>query len=222
MQRLFQTRRISRFGVRLNILEIAYKSLVESVLTYNLTSWYGHLNFKLKNSLVKVTNIVVIIGRPQSKLREFRTSRCIGEAECIFKDPAILKHTTLYEQFVLFPSGRWFLMPSAKTNIYKIYFVPAAVGFLNQKVWFSLMFFNVLVCFVVGLCVCMYIWFSLVWSDIFQPVVYRNSLCASQHCRLTLLFQVQEIVLRKLRCTHSNIWDERFWKCCKYNETTDF
>ncbi len=29
--------------------------------------------------------------------------------------------------------------------------------------------------------------------------LYRNSLCASQHCRL--LFQVQEIVLRKMRCT---------------------
>ncbi len=29
--------------------------------------------------------------------------------------------------------------------------------------------------------------------------IYRNSLCASQHCRL--LFQVQEIVLRKMRCT---------------------
>ncbi len=39
--------------------------------------------------------------------------------------------------------------------------------------------------------------------------LYRNSLCASQHCRL--LFQVQEIVLRKMRCTHSNIWVELFW-----------
>ncbi len=29
--------------------------------------------------------------------------------------------------------------------------------------------------------------------------LYRNSLCASQHCRL--LFQVQEIVHRKMRCT---------------------
>ncbi len=39
--------------------------------------------------------------------------------------------------------------------------------------------------------------------------LYRNSLCASQHCRL--LFQVQEIVLRELRRTHSNIWVELFW-----------
>ncbi len=39
--------------------------------------------------------------------------------------------------------------------------------------------------------------------------LYRNSLCASQHCRL--LFQVQEILLRKMRCTHSNIWVGLFW-----------
>ncbi len=38
---------------------------------------------------------------------------------------------------------------------------------------------------------------------------FRNRLCASQHCRL--LFQVQEIVLRKMHCTHSNIWVELFW-----------
>ncbi len=37
----------------------------------------------------------------------------------------------------------------------------------------------------------------------------RNSLCASQHCKL--LLQVQENVLCKMRCTHSNIWVELFW-----------
>ncbi len=42
-------------------------------------------------------------------------------------------------------------------------------------------------------------------------LLYRNRLCASQHCRLTLLFQVQEIVLRKMRRTYSNIWVELFW-----------
>ncbi len=131
MQRLFLIRRISRFGVSQNILEIAYKSLVESVLTYNLTSWYGHLNCKQKNSLARVINIASkIIGRPQSKLGEVYTSRCVGKAECILKDPT----HPLCDQFVLLPSGRRFLMPRAKTNIYKRSFVPAAVGFLSQKV----------------------------------------------------------------------------------------
>ncbi len=131
MQRLFLIRRISRFGVSQNILEIAYKSLVESVLTYNLTSWYGHLNCKQKNSLARVTNIASkIIGRPQSKLGEVYTSRCVGKAERILIDPT----HPLCDQFVLLPSGRRFLMPRAKTNIYKRSFVPAAVGFLSQKV----------------------------------------------------------------------------------------
>ncbi len=38
--------------------------------------------------------------------------------------------------------------------------------------------------------------------------LYRNSLCAHL---AWLLSQVQEIVLRKIRCTHSNIWVELFW-----------
>ncbi len=37
--------------------------------------------------------------------------------------------------------------------------------------------------------------------------LYRNSLCASLHCS----FQVQEIVLRKMCCTHSNICVVLLW-----------
>ncbi len=32
-----------KFGVIQNILEVSYKSMVKHVLTFNLTSWYGHL-----------------------------------------------------------------------------------------------------------------------------------------------------------------------------------
>jgi len=39
--------------------------------------------------------------------------------------------------------------------------------------------------------------------------LYRNSLCAGQHC--WLLSQVQETILHKTRCTQSNIWVELFW-----------
>ncbi len=51
------------------------------------------------------------------------------------------------------------------------------------------------------------------WKAGIGPL-YRNRLCASQHCKLTLLFQVQEIVLHKMHCTHSNIWGvlEQYWK----------
>ncbi len=41
------------------------------------------------------------------------------------------------------------------------------------------------------------------------PHFIETAFVDSWHCRL--LFQVQEIVLRKMRCTHSNIWVELFW-----------
>ncbi len=76
--------RIGRFGVSQNTLEIAYKSLVERVLTCNLTSWYKHQKY----SLASVTNIASkTIGRPQSKLGEVYASRCAGKAKCVLKDP---------------------------------------------------------------------------------------------------------------------------------------
>ncbi len=37
--------------------------------------------------------------------------------------------------------------------------------------------------------------------------LYRNSLCA----QLAGYSQVKEIVIHKMRCTHSNIWVELFW-----------
>ncbi len=45
--------------------------------------------------------------------------------------------------------------------------------------------------------------------------LYRKSLCASLQARL-LSCQVQEIVLRKLRCTHSNICIVLLWNSVVY------
>ncbi len=43
------------------------------------------------------------------------------------------------------------------------------------------------------------------------PHFIETAFVHSYHCRL--LSQVQETVLRKLRCTHSNILVELFWNC---------
>lgn len=114
MQQLF-LRRIVRFGVSQNTLEIAYKPLLESVLTYNLTSWYGHLNCKQKHNLARVTKTAsTIIGRPQSNLGEVYTSRCVENSECILKDST----HPLCDQFVLLPSGRQQRYIFIKDNLY--------------------------------------------------------------------------------------------------------
>lgn len=71
MHCLFLIRKLRSSDVSQNILEIVYMSLVESMLTYNITSWYGYLNCKQKNTLTRVINIASkVIGKPQRTLNQ--------------------------------------------------------------------------------------------------------------------------------------------------------
>lgn len=53
-QRLYLLRRLSGLGVSQQILELVYRSLVESVFTIHLPAWYCHLNCRNKNKLSRV------------------------------------------------------------------------------------------------------------------------------------------------------------------------
>jgi len=45
--------------------------LVESILQFNITAWYGNLNVKDKNKLSKIVNIAgKVIGKSQRQLRD--------------------------------------------------------------------------------------------------------------------------------------------------------
>ncbi len=64
-QILFLLRHFSGLGVSKHILELVYKSIVESVLTFHLSVWYEHLNYRLKNKLSRsVSSASKIIVRP--------------------------------------------------------------------------------------------------------------------------------------------------------------
>ncbi len=54
MQRLHLIRRLQHFGVSRHILEMVYKNLVESVICFNMTMWYGLLPVKEKQKLGRV------------------------------------------------------------------------------------------------------------------------------------------------------------------------
>ena len=45
-QCMFLLRRLRGFNVKQDILTLVYRSLIESVLTFNLTSWYNFLTEK--------------------------------------------------------------------------------------------------------------------------------------------------------------------------------
>ncbi|KAK0136900.1 hypothetical protein N1851_026922 [Merluccius polli] len=68
-QRLFLIRKLRSFGISQHILEMAYKSLVESILSFNITAWYSNLSVKNKNMLSEIVNIAEkVIGKSQKQL----------------------------------------------------------------------------------------------------------------------------------------------------------
>lgn len=70
MQRLYLLRKLNSYGVSKDILETAYKSLVESVLTFDVYTWFGNLGAKNRNKLSRIVNMgSKIVGKGQRPRR---------------------------------------------------------------------------------------------------------------------------------------------------------
>ena len=70
-QRMYLIRKLKTFDVDKKMLEMIYRSLVESILTFNIVTFYGHLTVKQKNRLSKIVNIATkLINLKQKSLND--------------------------------------------------------------------------------------------------------------------------------------------------------
>ena len=68
-QSLYSLRKLRSFGVGRHVLESVYRSLVESVLSFNIVTWYGNLSAKNRARLARVVNTASkITGVEQTQL----------------------------------------------------------------------------------------------------------------------------------------------------------
>lgn len=128
-QRMFLLRKLKTFSVSEAILELVYRSLIESVITFNLVTWYSHLTMSNKNKLARlITTASKVIGRQQRQLPELYHAAVCRKAKLIVCD---VSHP-LHACFEKLPSGRRFRVPLARKNIFKHSFIPSAVTVLNS------------------------------------------------------------------------------------------
>ena len=129
-QRLYLLRKLKSFDVSSSILEMVYRSLIESILTFSSISWFGNLSVKDKSKLIRVIKLAgKIIGSNQKQLSVLHQKYAKKIAIKILTDSS----HPLSEFFQLLPSGRRFRAPLAKRNIYKRSFVPYAISILNGR-----------------------------------------------------------------------------------------
>ena len=128
-QRLHLLRKLRSFGVSNKVLQTVYKSLVQSILTFNVSVWYNILNQKDKVMLSRIVNTASkIVGIPQAPLNELHCVSVLRKASKIVNDPS----HPLFPSFEVLPSGRRFRAPRWRKVLFKRSFVPSAVSILNS------------------------------------------------------------------------------------------
>ncbi|KAK7909723.1 hypothetical protein WMY93_014407 [Mugilogobius chulae] len=127
-QRLHLLRKLRAFGVTKDILTQVYTSLIESILVYNISSWFNFLTVKHKAKLCRIVNQASKITQtPQTSLSELYKRSVMRKATAIIEDAS----HPLHHHFSLLPSGRRYRVPLARRNIYKKSFIPTAITALN-------------------------------------------------------------------------------------------
>ena len=109
---------------------IFYKAILESLIRYGITAWFGNLTVQLKNRLANMHKTAMkIIGKKQyESIENLYNQSVMTQATKISSDPT----HPLSSEYELLPSGRRFRIPKCKTNRHKLSFVPASIKLLNN------------------------------------------------------------------------------------------
>ena len=129
-QRLFHLRQLKKFRVRSHLLLHFYTAIVESILTFSITVWFGSLDSLSRKKLQRIINRASkIIGTPLPSLDSLYHKRTLRRARKIISDPT---HPAHYA-FQLLPSGRRYRTIASRTTRLKNCFIPTAINFLNSE-----------------------------------------------------------------------------------------
>lgn len=128
-QRLYFLRILRKNNLEEKLLVSFYRCSIESVLAYCITTWYASCSAADRRALQRVINTAQkITGCPLPSLKDIFSSRCLGRAANILKDPSHPGHNL----FHLLPSGRRYRSFKTRTNRLRDSFYPIAIRELNN------------------------------------------------------------------------------------------
>ena len=127
---MYLIRKLKTFDVDKKMLEMVYRLLAESILPFNIVTFYGHLTVKQKNMLNKIVNIATkLINLKQKSLNDLYQQASSKKSRSIINNPTHPLHSC----FEIMPSGKRYRTPAFKRQLYNKSFIPSAVRFLNSQ-----------------------------------------------------------------------------------------
>ena len=130
-QRLRLLRTLSCFNVSKKALSMFYQAHICSILSFNISAWFGNLSLKNRNKLYKIFNAArKIIGNTQMPLGHIFERAILKKNG---KDIKNKKKHPLNLKFILLTSQRKNKSPNTKTNRHKNSLVPLAIKIINRN-----------------------------------------------------------------------------------------
>jgi len=127
-QRLYFLRQLKKFRMTIPIMTRFYRSVIESVLTFSNTVWYGSASRSDKTKLNRVVKTASkIAGCELPSIEKIYNQRVLRKAKSIISDT---QHPANH-LFQLLPSGRRYRCTKSKSTRLKNSFYPTAVKLLN-------------------------------------------------------------------------------------------
>ena len=123
-------RKLKSSYISQHILQLVYRGLIESVLSFNIITWYDNVSARNKIKFACVFNTAIkLIGNEQKHLSSIYNAALKRKARHILYDPT----HPLNDAFQKLPSGRRLKVPLTKKNLLKKSFIPSAILILNAN-----------------------------------------------------------------------------------------
>ena len=109
-------------------MAVDYKSVLESVLNFSITAWYGKLTCKDKNKLGSIVKKAGKLGAETISLDQLYQIGTMEQVSRIMKD---VTHP-LHNFYTYLRSGRRLALPMQCTDRYRKSFVPKSISLFNH------------------------------------------------------------------------------------------
>ena len=130
---MFHLRYLSKLHVNSKLLALSYNSMISSVLTYVISSWYNACNINQRNALKRFRKkCCKLVRKTEHQLiftiESVYLKSTLLSVKKIMSDPCHPIHV----YFRLLPHGNRLNMPHCRTNRHKSTFVPSSVKLYNS------------------------------------------------------------------------------------------
>ena len=125
---MYFLRQLKKFKLPRPIMTQFYTTIIESILTHSIITWFPAAAAKDQAKLQRVIKSAErVIGTPLPSLKSLHDTRALKRASKIIADPTHPGNCL----FSILPSGRRLRVPRTRTTRHRLSFFPTAVRLIN-------------------------------------------------------------------------------------------